>query len=171
MGGMSSQVINWDGDPMRRSWCFGCVELEMQEGHPEAMSNAHWGVLSRGSSKRTGGEYKSTSGWVEIILQVDEVTQTQSHCWRTDPGEADIDFHPRGRAPHLSCGWSATQLFMFIRLIPKHCLPPLISLSIYCLQNSQDRQRQTTPQMLNWLNYGEGCLFNLPLWLFGVYGA
>lgn len=88
-----------------------------------------------------------------------------------DPGEADINFHLRGRTPHLSWGWSASQLFMFIRLIPKYCLPPLISLSIYCLQNSQDRQRQTPPQMLNWLNDGEDCLFNLPLWLFGIYGA
>lgn len=94
----------------------------------------------------------SIRGWAEIPLLGDGVTGAQSNPWRNVPGEADFDFHLRGRAPHLRRGWSASQLFLFIRLIPKYCLPPPISLSVHCLKNSQDRHSQTTPQMLNWSN-------------------
>lgn len=147
MDGGWPQPINRHGDSMWESQCFGDVELEMHEGHQWGWPVASWGYLSaRGLSQRAGREQDSTSAWVEIILQVDEFPQAQSHRQRTGPGEADMYFHLWRRAHHLLCWWPASQLFMFIRLIPKYCLPPLISLSTHCLKNSQDGTDRLLPK-------------------------
>lgn len=95
-----------------------------------------------------GTQYTS----VLIILPVDEAAGAKSHRQSTGPGEAGIYFHLWRRARHLLCWRPASQLFTFIRLIPKYCLPPLISLSIHCSKKFPRWHRPTTPQMLNCSN-------------------